>query len=70
MKEVPPTEMVVVVVSGANSFAHDLAGNTATDTGGGMINAVTSLSGGTAALKLSYPGSSDPNLVTKDHSCH
>lgn len=46
----PSTEEFTVVVTGLNSFTEDLMGITAADTGGGMIEAVATVTGGTAAL--------------------
>lgn len=64
VKEVPTTEEFPVVVAGVGSLAYVFIGNTAADTGGGMMDAVMTLSGGTAMSCLSIVGGDWTDEVT------
>lgn len=53
-----------MVVTGVNSLAYEFIGNTAADTGGGIIEAVATLSGGTAMSTLACAGGDESDNVT------
>lgn len=46
--EAPSTEELTVVVTGVGTLAYEVCGVTASDTGGGILEAVATLSNGTA----------------------
>ncbi len=68
MCKIHSTDEFAVVVTGVGSDTNSFAGYTTADTGGGIVDAVATLSGGAAARELKKAVGDKPDEVTTWHA--